>query len=105
MLAHNQGQLYNASAFARGLDVKSVTTARYLDLMVDLLLVRRLRFWTSNLGRRLVKAPKTYIRDSGICHALLGIETQHNSFSIEGLLQRMRRFATHPEICDPRRQR
>lgn len=75
MLAHNQGQLFNAAAFARGLDVKGVTTSRYLDLMVDLLLVRRLQPWVSNLGRRLVKAPKVYVRDSGICHALLGIET------------------------------
>ncbi len=78
MLAHNQGQLFNASAFARGLDVKSVTTTRYLDLMVDLLLVRRLRAWTSNLGRRLVKAPKIFVRDSGICHALLGIENSND---------------------------
>ena len=48
--------------------------------MADLLLVRRLRPWTSNLGRRLVKAPKVYIRDSGICHALLGIETLDDLF-------------------------
>ena len=75
MLAHNQGQAFNAASFARGLDVKGVTTSRYLDLMVDLLLVRRLQTWRSNMGRRLVKAPKTYVRDSGICHALLGIET------------------------------
>lgn len=75
MLAHNQGQTFNASSFARGLDVKGVTTSRYLDLMVDLLLVRRLQTWRSNMGRRLVKAPKIYVRDSGICHALLGIET------------------------------
>ena len=75
MLAHNQGQTFNSASFARGLDVKGVTTSRYLDLMVDLLLVRRLQQWTSNLGRRLVKAPKVYVRDSGICHALLGIET------------------------------
>ncbi len=75
MLAHNQGQLFNASSLARGLDVTSVTISRYLDLLVDLLLVRRLRPWTSNRGRRLVKAPKTYLRDSGMCHALLGIET------------------------------
>ena len=75
MLAHNQGQTLNAAAFARGLDVGSVTIGRYLDLMMDLLLVRRLQPWRSNLGRRLVKAPKVYVRDSGICHALLGIET------------------------------
>ena len=75
MLAHNQGQTHNAAALARGLDVNGVTVARYLDLLVDLLLVRRLPPWRSNLGRRLVKAPKVYIRDSGVCHALLGIET------------------------------
>jgi predicted AAA+ superfamily ATPase len=60
--------------------VKGVTTARYLDLMVDLLLVRRLPAWTGNMRKRLIKAPKTYVRDGGICHALLGIET------INGLL-------------------
>ena len=75
MLAHNQGQTFNAASFARGLDVNGVTIGRYLDLMADLLLVRRLPPWTSNLGRRLVKAPKVYVRDSGICHALLGLGT------------------------------
>ena len=80
MLAHNQGQTHNAAALARGLEVNGVTIARYLDLLVDLLLVRRLQPWTSNLGRRLVKAPKVYIRDSGICHALLGIETVDGLF-------------------------
>ena len=80
MLAHNQGQTLNASALARGLDVTGVTIGRYLDLMVDLLLVRRLQPWTSNLGRRLVKSPKTYIRDSGICHALLEIADLNNLF-------------------------
>lgn len=80
MLAHNQGQLHNAASLGRGLDVNGVTIARYLDLLVDLLLVRRLPPWTSNLGRRLVKAPKVYIRDSGICHALLGIESMDDLF-------------------------
>lgn len=75
MLAHNQGQTFNAAHLARGLDLKGVTVGRYLDLMVDLLLVRRLPAWSSNVGKRLVKAPKTYVRDSGICHALLGIES------------------------------
>ncbi len=73
MLAHNQGQQLNAASLARGLDVSGVTIARYLELMVDLLLVRRLKPWGSNLGRRLIKAPKVYLRDSGLCHALLGI--------------------------------
>lgn len=75
MLAHNQGQTFNASLLAKSLGLSGVTVGRYLDLMVDLLLVRRLVSWRGNLGRRLVKAPKTYLRDSGICHALLGIES------------------------------
>jgi len=75
MLAHNQGATLNASALARGLDVAGVTISRYLDLLVDLLLVRRLQPWTSHQGKRLVKSPKIYVRDSGITHALLNIET------------------------------
>ena len=58
--------------------MNGVTVGRYLDVMVDLLLVRRLQPWTGNLGRRLVKAPKIYVRDSGVCHALLGIETPND---------------------------
>lgn len=78
MLAHNQGQAFNAAALAKGLDLGGVTVGRYLDLMADLLLVRRLQPWPSNLGRRLVKAPKVYVRDSGLCHALLGIRTMED---------------------------
>lgn len=73
MLAHNQGSVLNASQFARNLDVSSTTIGRYLDLMTDLLLVRRLQPWTTNVGKRLVKSPKIYVRDSGITHALLNI--------------------------------
>ena len=73
MLAHTQGQTFNAASLARGLDLSGVTIARYLDLMVDLLLVRRLQPWLSNQGKRMVKSPKIYVRDSGLCHALLGI--------------------------------
>lgn len=73
MLAHLQGAVLNAASLARGLDCSGVTIARYLDLLVDLLLVRKLPAWHNNAGKRLVKAPKIYIRDSGICHALLNI--------------------------------
>ena len=73
MLAHNQGSVLNASHLARNLDVSSTTIGRYLDLMTDLLLVRRLKPWTTNMGKRLVKSPKIYVRDSGITHALLNI--------------------------------
>jgi hypothetical protein len=73
MLAHSQGGLLNAASLARGLGVDGKTVARYLDLMVDLLLVRRLSPWHKNIGKRLVKSPKVYVRDSGITHALLGL--------------------------------
>lgn len=73
MLAHHQGGLLNAAQFARNLGVDAKTAASYLDLLVDLLLVRRLPPWHANLGKRLVKAPKVYVRDSGLVHALLGI--------------------------------
>ena len=73
MLAHNQSQMLNASSLAGGLGVDGKTVAGYLDLLVDLLLVRRLPAWHCNVGKRLVKSPKVYVRDSGIAHALLGI--------------------------------
>jgi predicted AAA+ superfamily ATPase len=73
MLAHTQGELLNASKLAGSLGVESVTVSRYLDLMVDLLLVRRLEPWHGNIKKRLVKSPRTYVRDSGIVHALLQI--------------------------------
>lgn len=73
MLAHHQAGLLNASAFARSLGVDGKTVASYLDLLVDLLLVRRLPPWHANVGKRLVKSPKVYVRDSGLTHALLGL--------------------------------
>ncbi|MBC9868648.1 MAG: AAA family ATPase [Opitutae bacterium] len=75
MLAHNQGQFYNASQIGGNLNVSGQTAVRYLDLMVDLMLVRRLNPWYVNVAKRLVKRPKTYIRDSGILHALLNIQS------------------------------
>ncbi len=73
MLAHNQGELLNTAQFARNLGVDVKTVGGYLDLLVDLLLVRRLPPWHANLGKRLVKSPKVYVRDSGLVHALLNI--------------------------------
>ena len=73
MLAHTQGELLNASTLASSLGVESVTVSRYLDLMVDLLLVRRLEPWHGNVKKRLVKSPRTYVKDSGLVHALLQI--------------------------------
>ena len=71
MLAHQQGGLLNAAHLARALGVSGVTVGHYLDLMVDLLLVRRLQPRLANAGKRLVRSPKVYVRDGGLAHALL----------------------------------
>ena len=73
MLAHSQGGLLNASRLAASLGVSVQTVNRYIGLLTDLLLVRRLVPFRVNVGKRLVKSPKIYIRDSGLLHALLGI--------------------------------
>lgn len=98
MLAHHQGGLLNAAEFARSLGVDGKTVASYLDLLVDLLLVRRLEPWHANIGKRLVKSPRIYVRDSGITHTLLGLSgyeeilghpiagTSWESFVIETLI-------------------
>ena len=75
MLGHRQGGLLNASELARSLDVSVPTVTRYVDLLSDLMLVRRLPPWFANVGKRLVKTPKVYIRDSGVLHSLLGLGT------------------------------
>jgi predicted AAA+ superfamily ATPase len=73
MLAHRQGSLLNASELARSLDTSTQSVTRYIDLLCDLLLVRRLTPFLPNVGKRLIKSPKVYVRDSGLVHALLGI--------------------------------
>ena len=73
MLAHLHGQLFNASAIAASLGVSSPTVARYLDALASSLMLRRLEPYHANLGKRLVKSPKIYVRDSGLLHHLLGI--------------------------------
>jgi len=98
MLAHAQGTLLNASKLAASLSISAPTVTRYVDLLADLLLVRRLTPFHSNTGKRMVKAPKIFVRDSGLVHALLGIEgdnelaghpvvgTSWEGFVIENLL-------------------
>ena len=73
MLAHRQGAMLNASMLARALEVSAQSVTRYIDLLADLLLLRRLPPFRTNVGKRLVKSPKVYVRDSGLVHALLGI--------------------------------
>jgi len=81
MLAHEQGGRLNAAGLARSLAVHGSTVGRYLDLLVDLLLVRRLPPLQVYVGKRLVKSPKVFVRDSGIVHALLGITTHDELLS------------------------
>ncbi len=75
MLAHYHGQTWNASEVGRSLQMAHTTVKRYLDLLTGALLVRQLQPWFENTGKRLIKSPKVYIRDSGLLHALLGLET------------------------------
>ena len=76
MLAHLQGSTLNASRIASSLGVSNQTVSRYIDLLVDLFLIRKLQPWYANTGKRITKSPKTYVRDSGILHALLNIENK-----------------------------
>lgn len=98
MLAHSQGAQLNTAQLGANLGVATPTAKRYLELLEDLLLIRTLRPWAGNIGKRLVKAPKIYIRDSGLTHALLNLTTMNDilghpvvgasweSFVIENLL-------------------
>lgn len=99
MLAHQQGSMLNQARLAASLGISAPTVIRYIDLLVDLQLVRRLQPWSGNLSKRLVKSPKVYVRDSGIVHALLGLRQwddvmghpvaglSYEGFVIENLIQ------------------
>ncbi|MFC1889369.1 ATP-binding protein [Thermodesulfobacteriota bacterium] len=75
MLAHYQGQVWNASEFARSFGVGDTTVRRYLDLLTTTFLIRQLRPWRENINKRQVKAPKIYFNDSGLLHTLLQLDT------------------------------
>jgi uncharacterized protein len=75
MIANDQGELFNGQRYARSLGVSGPTIARYLEIFENLLLFRILRPWHNNVGKRLVKSHRTYVRDAGLLHALLGLET------------------------------
>lgn len=76
LLAHYHGQVWNAAEAARVLDVSESTARRYLDLLEGVFMVRQLRPWYANLGKRQIKSPKVYLRDTGLLHQLLGIRTE-----------------------------
>ena len=94
MLAHQHGQLFNASALAVAMGgISPITVSRYLDIFCDALIVRKLEPYFVNLGKRLVKSPKVYFRDLGLLHALLNIGQAHDlqghpmaGYSWEGLV-------------------
>jgi uncharacterized protein len=94
MLAHQQGGLLDASMLSKNLMIDAKTVNRYLDLFVDLMLLRRLAPWHSNAGKRMVKSPKLYIRDSGLVHALLGLGTLDALLSHPVVGQSWESFAT-----------
>jgi predicted AAA+ superfamily ATPase len=75
MLAYSQGGLLNAAKLGASLSLTGRTISNYIDLLSDLLMVRRLPAWHANTKKRLVKSPRVYVRDSGLVHALLGLET------------------------------
>ena len=76
MVAHSHGSIWSSAEPARSLGIGESTVRRYLDLFANLLIVRQLQPWHENLTKRQVKAPKVYVRDSGLLHALLGIRTE-----------------------------
>jgi len=100
MLAHYHGQIWNGAEFARAMGVSEPTVKRYLDILTGTYMVRQLQPWYENLKKRQVKAPKIFIRDSGILHALLTLEKDNiishvkvgaswEGFVVEQILQKI----------------
>jgi hypothetical protein len=108
MLAHWHGQIWNGAAFASSFGVAHTTIRRYLDVLSATFMVRQLPAWHENLGKRQVKAPKVYVRDTGLLHALLGLRTQREieshpklgasfeGFALETIIDRL---GARPEEC------
>lgn len=107
MLAHSHGQIWNGSEIAASLGIAPNTARAYLDALEQTYMVRRLQPWHENLGKRVVKSPKVYLRDSGLLHALLGIVTRMDllthpklgasweGFVLEEIIRRERPDAAH----------
>jgi len=108
MIAHHHGQLWNAAEFARAFGVSDHTVRRYLDVLSATFMVRQLLPWHENIGKRQVKAPRVYVRDPGLLHSLLGLETQSDleghpkvgssweGFALEAVI---RWLSARPEEC------
>lgn len=78
MVAHHHGQIWNGAELARSMGVGESTVRRYLDLLAGVFMVRQLPPWFENLGKRQVKSPKIYVRDSGLLHVLLGVTSRRD---------------------------
>ena len=108
MLAHYHAQVWNASELARSFGVAHTTVRRYLDVLTETFMVRQLQSWHQNVGKRQVKAPKVYVRDSGLLHALLGLGSGRaieshpklgaswEGFALESVVERL---DARPEEC------
>ena len=106
MLAHYHGQTWNGAELARSTDVSQPTVKRYVNALTDALVVRQLQPWHANVGKRPVKSPRVFIRDTGLLHRLLGIDgmldLERNSkvgASWEGLV--VEHLSTRPDVVDP----
>lgn len=108
MLAHYHGQIWNASEFARAFGTSEASVRRYLDLLVETFVVRRLQPWAENLSKRQVRSPKVYLADSGVLHTLLGLNERQDlerhpkigaSWEGFGIAQVVERLGARPEEC------
>ncbi len=106
MLAHYHGQTWNGAELARSIDVSATTVRRYVDALTDALVVRQLPPWFANVSKRQVKSPRVFLRDSGLLHRLLGLETRLDlerhpkvGASWEGIV--IEHLATRPDVRDP----
>lgn len=106
MLAHYHGQTWNGAELARSIDVSQPTVRRYIDALTDALVVRQLQPWHANIKKRQVKSPRVFIRDTGLLHRLLGIDSalelqRHPRLgaSWEGMV--LEHIATRPDVVDP----
>lgn len=105
MLAHYHGQTWNGAELARSIDVSQSTVRRYVDALTDALVVRQLPAWHANISKRQVKAPRVFVRDTGLLHRLLGIGSRVElerhpkvGASWEGLV--VEHLATRPDVAD-----
>ena len=97
MLAHYHGQVWNASEFARSFGVAHTTVQRYLDVLTETFMVRQLQPWHENIGKRQVRSPKVFVRDSGLLHALLGLS---DARAIEEARHAVQAAILGAEICE-----